>query len=243
MSFQATSQKTEGQKPPALVAGRANVSLKQIWAFLSVAETASFTQSATVLNTTQSAVSTLIKEFERELGLRLFDRTTRSVRLTDEGRMLRAPAHRVFSEFQSALVMAKSLSVEKRSRVTVAASPLMSSLFLPSLIAEFHSRYPKINVTIRDAPFDQIISIVLEGSADIGFGAMPEPIPGLGGETLLSNELMLICPVGHPLAKLALASWHDIVDYPFIALTPENGTRQLAERGARDAGIDPQAGA
>ena len=48
---------------------------------------------------------------------------------------------------------------------------------------------------------------------------------------------MLICPAGHPLSKLKLASWHDIVEYPFIALTPENGTRQLAERCARDVGI------
>jgi DNA-binding transcriptional LysR family regulator len=105
------------------------------------------------------------------------------------------------------------------------------------LIAEFHSRHPKVGVTLRDAPFDQINSLVLDGEADIGFGILPEPESGLAGEPLLSNELMLICPAGHPLSKLLLASWHDIIEYPFIALTPENGTRQLAERCAREVGI------
>ena len=220
---------------------KVNVSFKQILAFLSVAETENFTAAAEALCTTQSAVSNLIKELERELDLRLFERTTRTVKLTDEGREFWAPANRVFAEFQAAMGKAKALSEQRRGKVTVAASPLMASLLLPEAIAEFHTRYPKINIVLRDAPYDKIRSLVLDGKAEIGFGRMPEGAPGLSGEVLVTGALNLIVQAGHPLEKVEKLTWQEIAKHPFIALTAENGTRQMAEQCAAEAGvtIDP----
>jgi LysR family transcriptional regulator, carnitine catabolism transcriptional activator len=238
--------KTDGRIVADLLAGarvsptnraKVNVSFKQILAFLSVAETENFTAAADALCTTQSAVSNLIKELERELDLRLFERTTRSVRLTDEGREFLGPANRVFSEFQAAIGTAKALSEQRRGKITVAASPLMASLLLPEAIAEFHSRYPGINVVLRDAPYEKIRHLILDGSAEIGFGRVPEEASGLSGEVLVTGALNLIVRAGHPLAKVKILTWQDIAKHPFIALTAENGTRQMAEQCAAEAGV------
>lgn len=227
-------------KPKSDVLGsrpRANVSFKQIVAFLSVAETENFTAAADALCTTQSAVSNLIKEMERELDLRLFERTTRTVRLTDAGREFLPSAQRVFTEFQSAMAKAKSIAEQRRAQVTVAASPLMASLLLPAAIVEFQAQCPKINIVLRDAPYDQIRRLVLDGEAEVGFGLMPEAEPALTGEILAEGPLNLLFPAGHPLEKVEQLGWHDIAKYPFIALTSENGTRKMAEQCAAESGV------
>jgi LysR family transcriptional regulator, carnitine catabolism transcriptional activator len=216
---------------------RVNVSFKQILAFLSVADTENFTAAADALCTTQSAVSNLIKELERELDLRLFERTTRSVRLTEEGREFLVPAKRVFAEFQAAIGTARAMSEQRRGKITVAASPLMASLLLPEAIAEFHALYPKINVVLRDAPYDKIRQLVLDGSAEIGFGRVPDDTPGLSGEVLVSGALNLIFRAGHPLETVEKLTWQAIAEHPFIALTVENGTRQAAEQCMAEAGV------
>ena len=223
--------------PARVGRARANVSLKQILAFLSVANTENFTTSAEALCTTQSAVSNLIKELERELDLRLFERTTRTVRLTDAGREFYGSAHRVYAEFQAAMAKAKSLAERKRGKVTIAASPLMASLVLPEALAEFRALYPEINVVLRDAAFDQVRRLVLDGEAEFGFGLAPDPDSGLVGEVLMSGPLNLIFPAGHPLEEIADLTWHDIAKHPFIALTSDNGTRQTAEQCAREVGV------
>ena len=69
---------------------------------------------------------------------------------------------------------ARAMSEQRRGKITVAASPLMASLLLPEAIAEFHALYPKINVVLRDAPYDKIRQLVLDGSAEIGFGRVPD---------------------------------------------------------------------
>jgi len=181
--------------------------------------------------------SARIKELERELDLRLFERTTRTVRLTDEGREFLGSARRVFDEFQSAMAKAKSLAEHKRGQVTIAASPLMASLLLPEAIAEFHAEHPEINVVLRDAPYDKIRRLVLDDEAEVGFGRMPEGAAGLSGEVLATGALNLIFRTGHPLEKIEKLTWQEIAKHPFIALTAENGTRQMAEQCAAEAGV------
>ena len=217
-----------------------NVTLRQLWAFLCVAEAENFTAAADVLCLTQSAVSNLIKELERELGLRLFDRTTRSVQLTNSGREFLVPARRVFAEFRTAMTGARALSEKMRHQVTVAATPLVASLILPAAIADFHSQHPQFNVVLRDAPYGQIVRMVQDGEAELGFTPLQDTSVSLAAELLASDDLGIVFPTGHPLSKCTAIRWRDITEFPFIALTSDNGTRQLAERCAREAGVTLQ---
>jgi len=236
-NHQGEAQTEARAAAPSPRQSRPNISLKQIFAFLSVAETENFTASAAALCTTQSAVSNLVKELEHEIDLRLFSRTTRTVKLTEAGREFLPSAQRVYSELQSALAKAKTLSEQRRGKIRVAASPLMASLVLPEAIAKFQAGNPDISVILRDAPYDQIRRLVRDGEAEMGFGLMPDPDQGLNGQLLSSGALSLLIPSGHPLENVKSLTWEHIAAYPFIALTSENGSRQMAEQCAAESGV------
>src|SRR5215213_6451416 len=102
-----------------------NVTLRQLHAFLAVAETNSFSRAAAQLNTAQSRISILVRDLEAELGIRLFDRTTRRMELTAAGREFRTHAGKVVGDLKHAVEDTHALGERKRGRLTVAAPPLL----------------------------------------------------------------------------------------------------------------------
>lgn len=219
------------------VASLANVSLRQLRAFVTVAEAGSFTAAATLLNLTQSAVSVLIAELERGLGLRLFDRTTRSVRLTEAGQELHLPARRVLVDLQAAVSSSRELAAKKRGRVRIAATPLFSSLFLPAMILDFRDRYPDVEVIVRDTAVPLVHRMVEEGEVDLGIGSAPTLEPPLVWDILVMDEVVLVCAPDHPLAQHERVDWSDLTGYPYIAVSPESGTREIVDATTATAGI------
>src|SRR5512132_793945 len=114
-----------------------NVTLRQLRAFVNVAQFGVFTAAAERLHVTQSALSVMIRGLETELGLRLFDRTTRMVELTDAGREFYPIAEKTLEDLSSAVAHSRELADIKRGRVTIAATTLISSILLPRAVARF----------------------------------------------------------------------------------------------------------
>jgi DNA-binding transcriptional LysR family regulator len=219
------------------IASLANVSLRQLRAFVTVAEVGSFTAAASALNLTQSAVRVLIAELERGLGLRLFDRTTRSVRLTDAGQELHLPARRVLVDLQAAVSSSRELAAKKRGRVRIAATPLFSSLFLPAIILEFQAAYPDVEVIVRDTAVPLVHRMPDEGEVDLGIGSAPTVEPPLVWDILVMDEVVLVCAPDCPLAKRSHVEWSDLLDYPYIAVSPESSTREIVDATTAVAGV------
>jgi LysR family carnitine catabolism transcriptional activator len=214
-----------------------NVSLRQLRAFVVVAQEKSFTNAAALLHVTQAAVSLLLHELEKELGVRLLDRTSRAAQLTDAGAEFLPTALRLLHELSSAIADTKDLSNKRRGRVSLAASPLLCSLMLPSIIAAYKGDYPEISVVLRDVPSGDVRRLVEEGAVELGLSNPGGTNDLVTGETVLTDEVLLVVPTGHPLAQHAQVSWRDIARYPLIALTARNVTRQLIERNALEAGV------
>src|SRR4051812_23779186 len=147
-----------------------NVTFRQLQAFAAVAAAGSFTRAAERLHVTQSAVSVLIRELEADLGIRLFDRTTRRVEITEAGIDFRAGAEKLIADMEHAVRHTHDLVERKRGRITVAAPPLLAAAFLPRTIQAFQRAYPGIRVALIDVPTDQIVSRVKSGEADLGVG-------------------------------------------------------------------------
>ncbi len=153
-----------------------NLSLKQLRAFVCVAESSSFTAAAALLNLSQSAVSLLVRELEAELGLKLLDRTTRSVRMTEAGAELHPVASRVLQDLGAAIAGSRELADRRRGRVRIACSPLQSSLLLPRLIAAFKASHPHITIVLRDTPGGEIVDLVASGEVDLRWRSrLPTP--------------------------------------------------------------------
>lgn len=219
------------------IASLGNVSLRQLRAFISVAEFGSFTEAASTLNLTQSAVSVLIAELERGLGLRLFDRTTRSVRLTEAGHELHLPARRVLIDLQAAVSSSRELAEKKRGRVRIAATPLFSSLFLPAMILDFQAKYSGVEVNVRDTAAPLVHRMVEEGEVDLGVGSAPTPEPPLTWDILVMDEVVLVCAQDCELAKQSSVEWSDLTRFPYIAVSPETGTREIVDTTTAAAGV------
>ena len=217
-----------------------NVTLKQIRAFVSVAQAGSFTAAATRLHLTQSAVSVLIGELEEQFGLRLFDRTTRLVHVTDAGRDFFPVAEKVLADLQHAWVSSKELLAKKRGRVAIAVTPLMASILLPKAIAEYAALYPGVSVVLRDTLAGLIQPKVRDGEVDFGIGTFEKTGRELLAEPLMSDTLVLACPNGHQLARKRSVAWRELAGHPFISLTQDNSVGQLIGNCLAEAGVEVQ---
>src|SRR5580692_5033636 len=123
-----------------------NITIRQIQCFLQVATLGSFTRAAEKMHTMQPALSQQIRDLETELGIRLFDRTTRRVELTEGGAEFRNIAAKIIEDLESATRHAHELAERKRGRVIVAAPPLLASAVVPRAIVDFRNKYPGIEV-------------------------------------------------------------------------------------------------
>ncbi|MBW3096421.1 LysR family transcriptional regulator [Pseudohoeflea coraliihabitans] len=213
------------------------ITLKQIEAFLAVAEFGNFSRAAARLHTTQPALSQSIRDLEAELAVRLFDRTTRRVELTDAGREFRHPAAKALEELEHAVDGVVELAQRRRGRLRIAAPPLLAAVVLPQALAEFSRRHPGISVELADVGTEQIIERVRSGRADCGLGTFSPGEEGLDRLPLVRDSLMLFCSLGSRFDAVSSVSWTDIAAEPLITLTRDSGIRRLVEVGFESAEI------
>jgi DNA-binding transcriptional LysR family regulator len=216
-----------------------NITLRQIQAFRTVAEFGSFTRAAERLNLAQPALSLSIRELERELNLKLFDRTTRRVELTSAGREFLLSADKLLADLDRAVRNAQDLSERKRGRIVVAAPPLLAAMIVPTAIAEYSKAFPGIDVGLIDARVgDQILDRLRGGEADLAIGTFDERADGIRRETLAQDSLALFCAPSSPLAKKRRLRWSDLRDHKLIMLTRDSSIRVLTERTLAQNGHD-----
>ncbi len=217
-----------------------SVTLKQIRAFVAVAQAGSFTAAASRLHLTQSAVSVLISELEHQFGQRLFDRTTRLVQTNDAGRDFYPAAEKMLADLSNAIAGSKDLVAKKRGRVAIAATPLMASILLPQAIARYTALYPGVSVILHDTAAEQIQPKVRDGEVDFGIETFAKSWRELVAEPLMVDTLLLACPAGHPLAARASVAWRALAGHPFISLTQDNSVGQLIRTCLAEAGVEVQ---
>lgn len=214
-----------------------NVTLRQIQAVLAVADLGNFTRAAARLNMAQPALSLTIRELEAELGLRLFDRTTRRVELTAAGADFSHAARKLINDLDLAMRNARDLTERKRGRLVVGAPPLLAAMFLPRAIADYNRKFPGIEVRLIDTQTDRIVDKVRSGEADCGVGTFAEDEDSIERQLLVKDALEVFCNKRSPLSKMRQVAWRGLSGQPIIAMTPESSIRLFAERGFEAAGL------
>lgn len=207
-----------------------DITIRQLEAFLAVAETEGFTRAAERIHLTQSAISVLIRELELQLQVRLFDRNTRSVNLTEAGRAFFPFVEKSLAELQTAIQNTRELMEKKRGRLIVAAPPLIASTLLPGVIAGFRRQYPGVTVILRDLLTDDIVLRVRNGEVDLGVGTFHLSDPGLAVAVKSTDRLVVLCPQGHPLLRKRKVRWRELAGYPMIALDRHSSLRQIVDK-------------
>jgi DNA-binding transcriptional LysR family regulator len=206
-----------------------NVTLRQLRAFCALAQTNSFTDAATALHVTQSALSGLIKELEQSLGVQLVNRSTRKVGLSEAGQEFYPLATKVLQDLDGALGSMTDLKALKKGVVRIAAPQLLSCTVLPEVIAGFQRAHPGIEVRLSDCMVETVRSKVHSGEVDLGVGPERESSPDIAAKTLFEMPFVVVFPPTHPLARRKRVTWKEALRYPMIALQGEFTQRLRGE--------------
>jgi LysR family hydrogen peroxide-inducible transcriptional activator len=175
--------------------------LRQLRYFLSVANFGSFTRAAEHERIAQPSLSQQIRKLEDELGVRLFDRLGRRIRLTTFGARFRERARRVLAEVESAKAEVDELTGLRGGSVRVGAIPTVAPYLLPRALAAFSGKWPGIEVDVREDLTHSLIKQLAEGSLDLALLSLPVRHPALVSARLLEEPMLLAVPTSHPLWK------------------------------------------
>ncbi len=172
------------------------VSIRQLRAFRAVSEAQSFTAAAEVLGLTQAAVSILIRQFETELQVSLFQRTGRGAYLTDVGTEIMPTILRVLDDLRNITDSASDLRLLRRGHLRLAVPQMLGCCWLPQVLEPFRSLYPDIEVSIAETAGDGVIDLVASGEAEIGIGPERSQVPGIDAEYLWEVPMHLVLKKG-----------------------------------------------
>ena len=188
-----------------------NLDVLGLEAFLAIAEQGRFHKAARQLHITQTALTRRLQNFEDLLGVKLVERTTRSVALTPLGRAFLPQAHRLHGELTAALIEIRETGRAQRGDVTIACVPTVGIRYLPRILKEYAARHPGNRVRILDQASSGVTDAVRRREAEFGIQIAGPQDPELESEPLIEDRFVLICRGDHPLAKrkrLALSLIH-----------------------------------
>jgi len=214
------------------------MTLRQLEVFLSIARTRSYRQAAEALHASQPALSQHIRELEGELGVRLFDRLTRGVMLTEAGRLLEERAKRVFATLTDVRDVLGELQGLQRGSLLVGASTTPGIYVLPAIIGAFRRRHPGIDLQLRIANSRAIEDALRAHEVDLGVVGGHGLAPG--EECLaagLADELVLIVSPRHRWAGRREVVPAHLADEPLLVREEGSATRRVTERALDQAGV------
>ena len=220
-----------------------NLSTRQMRAFLQVARLGNFTRAAEQAHITQAGLSILVREMEKQLGCRLFDRTTRVVSLTPEGRRLLPVVERLVTDLDDVAAELGAAGDASRRTLRIAATPLVSSHLLPQVFTTFRQAHPQVSLRLFDADLRDVEAMVTAGDADMGLGFFFKAAAGLERTPVGRFHLMRVEPSGDEAdgpAAVGTAPWSGggggaRIGQPAGAPDPQVIDQHLATIGRADA--------
>lgn len=194
------------------------MTVKQLRAFLAVAQSLSFAQAGERLHLSQPALSLAIKSLEESLGGPLLERTTRSVSLTPEGETLLPLALRLLADWDNTEELLRQHFTLQLGKVSIAAMPSFAGNLLPLVLKTFRERHPRVNVAVHDVINEQVLEMVRNRRVELGIAFEPESLENLEFTPFYSDRFVAVVPAGSPLSGQERVSWRELLGEPFITL-------------------------
>lgn len=202
---------------------------KQIRSFLAITRAGSFTRAAEEVGLSQPALTVQIHQLEETLGVKLFDRDKRQVRLTSAGKKLLAPLERVLIDIEAVINTGQDLAACKRGSVVLAALPSLSASLLPHAVRKFREEHPSVDILVHDVVADRIVQMVKGEEVEFGLGPRLTPDRAVTVEDFLTDRLCAFYPEDHPLSQGSL-SISRLAEYPLILTGRSSSVRIMFER-------------
>ena len=216
----------------------ANLSTKDLRAFLALSHTCNFGQTALQLHMTQSALSALIARLEVQVGARLFERTTRSVTLTAAGQAFAQYAADILNQTHQALQAVQDTAALRHGKISVAALPSLTAGLVPKLFARFQTAHPQVRLSITETLSAGAFELVREGKVDFALTAAHPRHDDLSYEPLTQDHFLLLCAHDHPLAAdTGAIALEDTLQWLHVSMPPAASVRLYLDRALDLQGI------
>jgi DNA-binding transcriptional LysR family regulator len=212
--------------------------IRQVKAFVAIAETGTFTAGAARVHVTQAAISMQIRQLENETGTRLFVRAPRRVILTEAGEKLLERAYVILREHDAALEELAALTGAARGRLRIgSASAMVSADPLPQVLRELRERHPGVEASVASGTSESLVRQVLAGELDAAFVSLPVEARGVQTELLSEDYLVAIASPRHQLAKQKVVSAYALAGEKLILGERGGNTRRLIDQFFAHAGV------
>ncbi|MCX4821460.1 LysR family transcriptional regulator [Streptomyces sp. NBC_01142] len=213
--------------------------LQQMRYVVAVAETNSFTRAAERCLVVQSALSHQIARLERELGARLFERTSRRVRLTPAGEAFLPAARQCLDAAERAAAEVAAAVGEVRGRLAVGLIPTVAAVDIPGALRDFRQQYPHVRISLRVGASEDLVEQVKQGAIDVAFLGLPTTArpQGVAAHELARDRLVAVVAPDHPLADEPAVDLRRLSSEVFVDLPAGTAGRVQSDQAFSAAGL------
>jgi len=214
------------------------VEIRQLRAFVAIAETGTFTAGALRVHVTQAAISMQIRQLETEIGARVFVRAPRHVILTEAGEQLLRRARHILREHDAALDEIGELAGAERGRLRIgSASAMVLTEQLPAILKDLRKQHPAAEISVTSGTSEVLVDQILAGEVDIAFVSLPVDVRGIKTERLSEDQLVAIASPHHRLSKQKTISAYTLAGERLILGERGGNTRRLIDQFFAQAGV------
>ncbi|SFO94507.1 LysR family transcriptional regulator [Salibacterium halotolerans] len=213
--------------------------LKQLRYIVEVYKEESFSKAADKLHVSQPALSKMVYQLEEELDIRLFDRSTRYLKITGEGEKILLHAQKVLRGAEDLREAANEIKLRKQGRFTFGLPPVIGSSFFPSLIASFRRTYPEAQIQIVEEGAKIMEQSLLEGTIDVGVAILPVDEEQFEVRPIVKRDLLLVVSKDHPLAGRNTAKMKELEQERFLMFRKGFSLYDRVREAAIQAGFEP----
>jgi DNA-binding transcriptional LysR family regulator len=214
------------------------VEIRQLRAFVAIAESGTFTAGALRVHVTQAAISMQIRQLENEIGAKVFVRAPRHVILTEAGEQLLRRARHILREHDAALDEIAELAGAERGRLRIgSASAMVLTEQLPAMLKELRKQHPAADISVTSGTSEVLVDQILAGEVDIAFVSLPVDVRGIKTERLSEDQLVAIASPRHKLAKQRTVSAYTLAGERLILGERGGNTRRLIDQFFAQAGV------
>lgn len=210
---------------------------RQLQTILAVAEYESFIAAASLLKTSQPAVTRTVRHVEDILGLKLFERSTRSVRITEAGKEFAAVAARMLNDLRITLRSMRELSDQRRGQIIISSIMSVANGRLPTMVSTYRLNHPGVELHVRDGVHGSVIEDVRSGAADFGITYLDDLPDPFMSTRVGSEEFTVVLPRRHDLAARSNLTLSDLKGLPLVSLPSDSRTRRVIDGAASSVGL------
>jgi len=206
------------------------MNLHHLLLFHTVAEAESISRAAERLLISQPAVSKQLTELERQLGVVLFSRLPRGVRITEAGRVLQGYASRIFSLAEEAQIAVDAVHGVERGRLRIGATTTLGVYLLPDVLVKFRQAHPGVQISLEISHTPTLASWLRESVIDLALTESEVTADGIRSKVIMRDHLVAIAPARHPLGRKRTVTAEQLCREPFVVRETGSHTRSMVEQ-------------